>query len=199
MYNMQIDIYDFDKTIVPFDSGSLFFVYCMIHYPWCIIILPIVAVAGLLLGLGLIGFTEFKRTCYLYLPMIPTEKAVKKFWDKYIKKVHPWFLERKRYSIIISASPDFLLEEIANRLKVDELICSRHNRKTGVIIGKNCRAEEKVRRLYEVHKPEDLEVMDVYSDSYRHDKYIFSLAQNQCYHIEHSKKVPFDYKDVYSD
>lgn len=70
-----------------------------------------------------------------------------------------------------------MLEEIANRLKVDELICSRHNRKTGVIIGKNCRAEEKVRRLYEVHKPEDLEVMDVYSDSYRHDKYIFHLRR----------------------
>ena len=59
-YNMQVDIYDFDKTIVPFDSGTLFFVYCMVHYPWCMIILPIVAIAGLLMGLGIIRFTLFK-------------------------------------------------------------------------------------------------------------------------------------------
>lgn len=197
-YNMQIDIYDFDKTIVPFDSGTLFFVYCMVHYPWCMIILPLVAISGLLMGLGIIRFTLFKRTCYLFLPLIPKEKAVKKFWDKYIKKVHPWFYDRKRYSIVISASPDFLLGEVAKRLDFDELICTRHNPKTGVIIGENCRSEEKVRRLYEAHKPEDLEIEDVYSDSYRHDKYIFALAKNQCYHIEHGEKVPFDYEEVYS-
>ena len=54
---MQVDIYDFDKTIVPFDSGTLFFVYCMVHYPWCMITLPLLAVAGLLMGLGIINFT----------------------------------------------------------------------------------------------------------------------------------------------
>ena len=30
----QVDIYDFDKTLVPFDSGSLFIGYCALHYPW---------------------------------------------------------------------------------------------------------------------------------------------------------------------
>ena len=55
-----------------------------------------------------------------------------------------------------------------------------------------------MRRLYEAHKPEDLEIEDVYSDSYRHDKYIFALAKNQCYHIERGEKVPFDYEEVYS-
>ena len=29
----EIDIYDFDKTIVPFDSGSLFWGYSILHYP----------------------------------------------------------------------------------------------------------------------------------------------------------------------
>lgn len=29
----QVDIYDFDKTLVPFDSGSLFIGYCALHYP----------------------------------------------------------------------------------------------------------------------------------------------------------------------
>ena len=195
---MQVDIYDFDKTIVPFDSGTLFFVYCMVHYPWCMIILPVVAVAGLLMGLGIIRFTQFKRICYMFVPLIPREKAVKKFWDKYIDRVHPWFKDRQRYSIVISASPDFLLWDIAERFGFDELIATRYNLKTGIIIGENCRGEEKLKRLFELHKPEDLEVVDVYSDSYKHDRFIFSLATNQCYHIEKGKRVAFNFNDVYS-
>ncbi|MCI9112398.1 MAG: polysaccharide biosynthesis protein GtrA, partial [Eubacterium sp.] len=46
---MEIDIYDFDKTIVPFDSGSRFALYCLLHYPWIIIYLPIVAVSAILM------------------------------------------------------------------------------------------------------------------------------------------------------
>ena len=111
----EIDIYDFDKTIVPFDSGSLFTAYCFLHYPWCFITLPIIAVAALLMVLHIINFTSFKKTCFLFLPLIPKEKAVKKFWDRHINEVHPWFKERTRYSVVISASPDFLLNDIAKQ------------------------------------------------------------------------------------
>ena len=45
----QIDIYDFDKTIVPFDSGSLFWGYSMLHYPCIILFLPFQAVLALLM------------------------------------------------------------------------------------------------------------------------------------------------------
>lgn len=199
VFNMEVDIYDFDKTIVPFDSGSLFVLYCMIWYPWCIITLPIMAVAMLLMLCKVISFTQFKKTCFMFLPLIPTKKAVKRFWDKNIDKVHPWFKDRQRYTIVISASPDFLLADISQRLGFDEIISTRHNQKTGVIIGENCRGEEKVRRLYENHKKEDIKIVDVYSDSLKHDKYIFQLATNKCYHIVDSEKVPFDYKDVYKD
>ena len=195
---MEVDIYDFDKTIVPFDSGSLFILYCMVHYPWCIITLPLIAVAGLLMLLGVINFTQFKKTCFSFVALIPVEKAVKKFWDKHIGSVHKWFFDRPRYSIVISASPDFLLWDIAERLGFDELIATRYNLKTGIIIGENCRGEEKLKRLFELHKPEDLEVVDVYSDSYKHDRFIFSLATNQCYHIENGKRVAFNFNDVYS-
>lgn len=199
VFNMEVDIYDFDKTIVPFDSGSLFAFSCMIWYPWCIITLPIMAVAGLLMLIGVINFTAFKKTCFMFLPLIPTKKAVKRFWDKHIDKVHPWFNDRQRYAIVISASPDFLLDDISKRLGFDEIISTKHNAKTGVIIGENCRGEEKVRRLYELHNKEDLKIVDVYSDSYKHDKHIFALATNQCYHIEKGEKVAFDFNEIYKD
>lgn len=192
---MEIDIYDFDKTIVPFDSGTLFLLYCMVHYPWCIFYLPIIGVGFLLMLMKVISFTQFKKICFMFVPLIPRDRAVRKFWDKHEKDVHTWFDCRGRHSIVISASPDFLLNEIAKRLEFDELICTRHNKKTGAIIGENCRGEEKVRRLYELHNPDDIKVIDVYSDSIKHDTPIFKLATGQCYHIVNSEMIKFDIKD----
>ena len=192
----QIDIYDFDKTIVPFDSGSLFWGYSMLHYPWTILFLPFQAVLALLMIIKVIDFTIFKKYFFCFVMFIPLKKAVKGFWDRHESQVHKWFFNRKRYSVVISASPDFLLGEIQKRLGFDELICTRHNAKTGAIIGKNCRDEEKVNRLFELYNKDDIEVIDVYSDSIKHDKPIFSLGKN-CYHIVKGKKVPFEFKNIY--
>ncbi len=195
---MEIDIYDFDKTIVPFDSGSLFMGYCLLRYPYTIVFLPLQAVGLLLVLLRIINFTQYKKLCFVFVSVIPLEKAVKAFWNRHEKQVHKWFYDRKRYSVVISASPDFLLEEISERLGFDKLICSRHNRRTGAIIGENCRNEEKVRRLYEEFDADEITVVDVYSDSIRHDKPIFALGKN-CINIVKGKKVPFNFKEKYKD
>ena len=197
---LDIDIYDFDQTIFPYDSGTMFFIYSMIHYPWCIVLLPIIGLSLILMLIGIIHFTQFKKICYIYIPFIPKKKAVKKFWDKFERLIQPWFInERKRYSVIISASPDFLLEEIDRRIGFDTLISTRHNEKTGIIMGLNCRGEEKIRRLYEVFDKEEINVVDVYSDSLKHDKYIFSLANGKCFHIVKGERIEFKYSEVYSD
>lgn len=194
---MTVDIYDFDKTLVPFDSGSLFMGYCFLHYPWAIIYLPVIAVGALLWITKIISFTEFKKICFMFVPLIPLKKAVKGFWDRHESQVYPWFKERTGTAVVISASPDFLLNEIKKRLKIDYLICTRHSRKTGAIIGENCRDEEKVRR-FRAEFP-DAEVRDVYSDSYTHDRPIFSLANGSCYHIENGERVLFDYNKQYNN
>ena len=195
----EIDIYDFDKTLVPFDSGSLFVGYCLLHYPWIIIITPAVIAALALMAMKIISFTSFKKMCFMFVPMIPLKKAVSGFWNRHEKQLYPWFFERKRKGVVISASPDFLLREIAERAGIDCLICTRHNEKTGAIIGENCRGEEKVRRLYEEFDRDSIKVMDVYSDSYRHDRYIFSLATENCYHIEGGRRVKFSFAEKYKD
>ena len=133
----------------------------------------------------------------MFVPLIPIKKAVKKFWDKYEKNVFDWWLEKdKRNYVVISASPDFLLEDISERLSFDHLISSRHNKK-GIIIGQNCRGEEKVRRFNENFS--NVKVVDVFSDSFYHDKPIFSLASGQCYHINEGKVEPFDFKEQYKN
>ena len=185
------------KTIVPFDSGSLFTAYCLLHYPYTVIFLPLQAVGLLLVLFGILNFTQYKKICFSFVRIIPLEKAVRGFWNRHEKEAHGWFKDRKRYAVVISASPDFLLEEIGERLGFDKLLCTRHNAKTGAIIGENCRGEEKVRRLYEEFDRDEIKVVDVYSDSIRH-RPIFSLGEN-CIHINKGKKEPFNYKDVYRD
>lgn len=64
-----------------------------------------------------------------------------------------------------------------------------------MIIGENCRDGEKVRRFNEQF--ENTEVIDVYSDSLKHDKPIFSLAKGQCYHIVNGEPTPFEFDEVY--
>ena len=198
---MDINIYDFDKTIVPFDSGSLFCAYCLLHYPYLILLLPVaipvLLTALLLMVLHIISFTDFKKLCFTFILFITLDKAVNKFWDKYESRVHKWFFDREGYSVVISASPDFLLEEIQRRLGFEKLICTRHNRKTGIIIGKNCRDEEKVKRLYQEFDKNSINVVNVYSDSIKHDRAIFSLGKN-CYHIVNGEMIPFKFDEVYA-
>ncbi len=197
---MDLDIYDFDKTIVPFDSGSTFLLFCVRKYPYLILLLPFYLVLGALYGLRIIGLDRFKRHIFAAVRFIPLEKAVRAFWDKHERDMFPWFLpeRRARYTVVISASPDFLLREIAERLKIDVLLCTRHDAHTGTLLGKNCRGEEKVRRFQEAF-PDGAHVCTVYSDSYRHDRPIFSLGE-RCVHIEKDgTQTEFSYAAQYGE
>ncbi len=192
---MKVDIYDFDKTMVPFDSGSLFWLYCLVHYPWIIICGPYQFVAAVLWLIGVLDLTKVKGPFFSFINLIPVEKAVKKFWDKYECKVFDWAKKenRERFSVVISASPDFLIDEIGRRLHFDELICTVHD-KRGNIVGANCHDKEKVRLFREMYP--DAQVVDVYSDSIENDKFIFSLGEN-CYNTVNGERIKFDFKEKY--
>lgn len=60
----EIDIYDFDRTLVPFDTGTKFAFYCCIHYPWCALFLLPVGIAALLGAAGIISWKGFKKFAF---------------------------------------------------------------------------------------------------------------------------------------
>ena len=197
----DVDIYDFDKTIVPFESGTKFICYCVLHYPWIIIYTPILFVSSFLALLHIMSIDFYKKLCFMFVPMIPLERAVEGFWKKHEKDFSDWFINRnkERKTIVVSASPDFLIGGLKDRLDIDTLICTKHSSKNGAIMGENCRSEEKVRRLYEELGKENINVIDVYSDSIKKDKPIFSLATGQCYQIVNKKIIPFNFNEIYKD
>lgn len=103
---------------MPFDSGSLFIGYCALHYPWVLVYLPVWFIACLLFALRVLSLQKFKNLCFGFLPMVPVQRAAKGFWEKHLHRVYPWFTQKKRPAVIISASPDFLLEELQRRLEL---------------------------------------------------------------------------------
>ncbi len=194
---MEINIYDFDKTMLPFDSGSRFWLFCLLRYPWIAVLLPYQGIFGLLMLAGIIDLKTAKNHFFKFIRFIPLQSAVVKFWNKYDKKIFDWARKENRTgkTVVISASPDFLLNEIAKRQQFDCLICTRHS-KTGAVIGENCKSEEKVRRFYELFPGG--KAANVYSDSIKHDKPIFSLGGN-CWHIVKGERIPFDFAAVYPE
>ena len=178
---MQVDVYDFDKTIVPYDSAMKYWHWCLMHRPYLILILPFQIFVSLLALLRIISVPTYKKYCFRFVSLLNTKKTVAKFWDRHQKDVYPFFLPENRKSgrkcVVISASPAFLIDEIAKRLKVDYCIASLHDEKNGKILGKVCRREEKVARLNALLP--DAEVFDVYSDSVEHDRYIFELGKTR--------------------
>lgn len=174
----EVDIYDFDKTIFPHDSSSLFVIECFFKYPKTLKHLHKICYFEIKYILHKITLQELKRHVFSFIREIPLETAVKQFWNRHESKINKWYFKSyNRPKIIISASPEFLLTEISERLKFDMLICTRHNRETGEIIGKNCHDIEKVRRFRELYP--NAKVINVYSDSLKSDRPIFELGKNR--------------------
>ncbi|MBQ9921285.1 MAG: HAD family hydrolase [Clostridia bacterium] len=51
------------------------------------------------------------------------------FWDKYMKKIKPWYTPKKD-DIIITASFNITMDELFRRLELTESLCSMFNRNT---------------------------------------------------------------------
>lgn len=181
MSDNKFDLYDFDKTVYPHDSETVFLFYCLLHYPYLILITP-----WLLLNLILffLGFGDkYKGRCFSFLCFIDGEKAAKKFWQKEKKHIYPIFNpeNRKRPVVVCSASPEFFLKPICEEFGVHTLIATRMNPKTGKISGRNCKDRQKPLRLAEALP--NAEFINVYSDSLKNDIYIFELGQ-KCFHAK---------------
>ena len=105
-----------------------------------------------------------KEKIFSFLPYLEdVDRIVQEFWEEKSGGVQDWYLRQRRDDdVIVSASPEFLLRPLTDRLGV-RLIATPMDRHTGRIIGKNCHDYEKVFRFraeYPEARPEAF-----YSDS----------------------------------
>lgn len=172
---MKVNVYDFDKTILPYDSTAAFYRWCARRWPRCVKLSLPCLYKGPLYALRLATKTEMKDAMYGFLKGVPdVDAAVAEFWEENFGNINQWYLDQKRPDdIIISASPEFHLRPVAERLGV-RLIASRVGKYNALTEGRNNDGAEKVRRLREEYP--EVEIAEFYSDSL-HDSPLARLAE----------------------
>lgn len=144
-----MNVYDFDDTIFKGDSTRDFYWFCLTRHPGLCVCLPRQAWAFVRYALGGLKKRRMKEIFFCFLPRLTDVDAeLAAYWDSRQGRIRAWYLAQKHpHDVIISASPDFLLEEAGRRLGVHRVIATRMDKKTGAITGENCRGPEKVTRF----------------------------------------------------
>lgn len=179
-----MNVYDFDGTIYYGDSSLDFYLYCLRQRPLIIRYLPKQIIGILAYKLRFITKKQGKEVFFSFLKGIDNiPSLVNDFWASHISKIQSWYIaQRKEDDLVISASPEFLLIPICQRLKI-RLIASIVVPENGRFESENCYGIEKVRRFKAVFSKEHIDAF--YSDS-SSDEPLAALAR-QSYLIKKGK------------
>ncbi len=113
--------------------------------------------------LGKMTEATMQREFFGYLTMVDDfDEQIERYWDKNEKRISSWYLAQKRPDdLIISASPNCIIEPIANRLGV-RFMATDFDREYGVFLNKMKYAKEKARHIIDQGLPM---IENFYSDS----------------------------------
>lgn len=169
-----MNVYDFDKTIYKDDSSMDFYKFNLKKNPIILLNVFEQGFAFLVYSLHLIPKTKMKSIFYRYFRHIKDmDQCVEEFWKLHERKLMDYYILQKHTTdVIISASPEFMLKPLCDKLGV-QLIASQVDQKTGVS-KENCYGQEKVRR-FKAQYPE-AQIHSFYSDSLS-DTPLAELAQ----------------------
>ncbi len=162
-----MNVYDFDETIYDGDSTVDFFKYCLLHHPSMAVTLPNTGINFLKYFAKVQSKTRTKEQMYKFLRCLgDTPEVVQEFWKLHIKNIKPWYLTKLRRAddVVISASPEFLIQPACEMIGIETAMASQVDPYTGLYHGKNCWGEEKVVRFYE-RFGEGTKIDTFYSDS----------------------------------
>jgi phosphatidylglycerophosphatase C len=178
---MALAFFDLDGTLTKIDTFVPYCVTALIHRP-----LRMFRVAAVIRGLvrfmkGDIDSQSIKETLVsVFLGGAAREDIDR--WNKiFLHKVFPALLRqtlllRARNHqkmgdrvFIVSASPDIYLEPFVRQWRFDGLICTtlefKEMRLSGKILGRNCRGEEKARRIRALFTHAELDGSSGYGNS----------------------------------
>ena len=167
-----------------------FYFFSLKKSPMLIRFLPIQIIGFIKYMFGMYSKLQFKEKFYSFLKGIKdVDSMVELFWNENQDKIKDWYLKSKEESdVIISASPEFLLNTICRRIGIKHLIASEVNKDTGICEGENCYGEEKVLRFKKYF--EKGEIKKFYSDSLSDAP--ISLMASERYIVSGNNILPWD-------
>ncbi|WP_411170305.1 HAD-IB family hydrolase [Clostridium sp. MB05] len=204
----RLAIFDVDYTITRKETLMQLFKYVIIKDIRNIKFLPRALYSGLMYSIKIYDEKRVKESFLKFIDGIDEKELallIKGFYKDVLEKIlykdaieMMKNLKQKGYKIyLISASPEFYLREFYAIKEVDMIIGTKFTLKDGKFIrrmqGENCKGEEKVRRLKEVLKRDNIDVdyknSYMFSDSLS-DKPLLDLVGN-AYLINYKKKNKF--------
>ncbi|MZK49915.1 HAD family hydrolase [Clostridium beijerinckii] len=169
----KLAIFDIDYTITKKETLMELFKYVIKKDKKNLRFLPRAIYCGIMYAIGIYDERKVKETFLRFIDGIKEEELaelVKEFYDERLKNIlyddalkMMKKLKNEGYDIyLISASPEFYVNEFYNIKEVDKVIGTKFGFENGTfvrkMVGNNCKGEEKVRRLNEVLKDEKIEV-----------------------------------------
>ena len=201
----KLAIFDIDYTITKKETLMELFKYAISKDKKNLRFLPRAAFGGLMYVMKVYDEKTVKQKFLKFIDGIKEEDLsvlVKNFYRDRLQNIlyddaltMMRNLKKEGYDVyLISASPEFYVNEFYNIDVVDKVIGTRFSFENGIFIrkmdGENCKGEEKVRRLKEVLRKENIEVdfknSYMFSDSLS-DKPLLDLV-GKPYLINYKKK-----------
>lgn len=188
-----MNVYDFDNTILKGDSSALFLMHCLRKYPKIRQKAPYLLSCCVRFGLRVMEKQDFKERIFsVFMQSLSDPEAeITEFWNETERRVKAFYKEQHRPDdVVISASPEFLIKPICERLGIRYVIASPVDPKTGVFHGKNCHGAEKTVRFRQVFPEAKVEAF--YSDSYSDTP--MALLAEKAVLVKGEKLLPWKFK-----
>lgn len=190
---INMNVYDFDKTIYRGDSTMRFILHLIRRQPRLLARVPAFSVNALLFLTGRREKQEFKqrmfRAFFGHARNIESELAL--FWKSNVSRVFEWYRANQRPDdVVISASPEVIVRPCCEMLGIKHVMGSPVDIMTGEYSGHNCHGEEKVRRFNAAFPGAQIE--NFYSDSHSDDP-MAHIAQRS-FMVCGEKLTPWEYK-----
>lgn len=162
-----MNVYDFDKTIFYPDSVVSFLQWHAKSNPKFLIPYLIkTGFVGFLYFIKIASVSQVTEQLFSFMKDIPDlEDEIERFWDANENKISKWYLAQKKDDdLIISASPEFFLRPIINKLNV-KLIGTQLDPVTGKVVGRSNYGKQKVKNFIKSDFFPQCVVDEFYSDS----------------------------------
>lgn len=211
---LKISLYDFDRTIYSRDTGISLYLFLFKKHPMLCLYAPLLLFFTLLYLIKLIKNDTWKGLMLLpmtHFPLSSWRAIVQDFWQKNTAALFPTVLEEIKkdkadgYIVgVISASLELFLEPVLEIVETDFLIGTlvkiEGEKITPVLIGSNCKEEEKVKRFYaymdKYYQGKEYIVEKMVSDSL-HDLPLYKIARSN-YTVEKDGTLRVGLPNAYS-
>lgn len=189
---LRCALFDMDETILSCDSMFVYVRHCLKTHPGSLfsISLSFLREAARYAASGGKSLDGMKEALLLSLGFLDEPEIRSVFFDTVLQQ-HLYAQAAKEirslkedgyYLILASASPENYTRYITEALPFDQVFATRLDA-SGKIIGKNCKGEEKVRRIQDFLKRQgweiDYEHSCAYSDSYKNDLPMLNMVQRR--------------------